>query len=86
MRLIRSVAVFAAASMVAVPALAASANQAAGLSLSSDAPATGSTATKHSGKLAGSTVVLIGVAAAAVVGGAVALGTRHHHDSMPASS
>ena len=82
MRLIRSVAAFAAVSMVAVPALAAAANPAAGLSLSSGAQTTGST--KHSGKVAGSTLVLIGVAAAAVVGGAVALGT--HHDSMPASS
>jgi len=85
MRLIRAVAALAAASMMVGPALAASANPAASLSLSSNARATGTS--KHSSKaVGGTTILLIGLAGAAVIGGAVALGTGHHHDSMPASS
>lgn len=87
MRVSSLVAVLAATSLIAMPALAASAgNPALGLSLAGGARA-GTSTGKHNSKLGGTSLLLVGLGAAAVIGGAVALGSgHHHHDNMPASS
>ena len=82
MRLASILAAAAIATMAIAPAVAGTANPAASLSLSAknvraDAPA------KKSNKLVGTPLIIIGLAAAGVVVGAVALS---HHDSKSASS
>lgn len=94
MRLTHLLAAAAIASFIAAPALAATSNPAANLSLARAraAPAqqdtgygdqTDDTATE-SGKGHAGTLVIAGLAAAAVIAGAVALGSGKHH-GMPAS-
>jgi hypothetical protein len=93
MRLTRLVVAASVAALVAAPVFAAAKNPAGSLSLANskgaDAQASDDTSTAHKGHHAGGhsgTVVLAGLGAAAVVGGAVALGTSGHHDNMPASN
>jgi len=90
MRLTRIAAALAVAAFVAAPALAAASNPAASLALTNGkagrAQAGDDTQTaprkNHTG-----TLVIAGLGAAAVIGGAVALGSGHHHrGSMPASN
>jgi hypothetical protein len=83
MRFTSLVATAAVLSMVAAPAFAASsANPAAKLSLT-DKNIRAGAPMKRTNKARGSTLVIAGVAVAAIVVGAVALG---HNDSKPASS
>jgi hypothetical protein len=86
MRLSRLVLAASIAAIVAAPAFAAH-NPAANLSLAGakSAPAQGSGDHAKSAKGHTGTIVLAAVGVAAVVGGAVALGTSHH-SSMPASN
>jgi hypothetical protein len=80
MHVTRLIAAIAAFSLTSVSALATPiVNPAAGLSLAGDA-----SGTAKSGGTKTKTVVIAGLALAAVVGGAIALGTSHH--STPASS
>jgi hypothetical protein len=95
MRLIRFVVLTSIAAIIAAPAFAA-ANPAASLALGNGQSAGTQTdnatstptgaGTSVGRKSHTGTIVLAGVAVAAVVGGAVALGTSHHHDNLPASN
>ena len=84
MRLTSLVLAAAVAVIAATPAFAAGANPAASLALVNDSDG-GGTSSGHKGGHTG-TLVLVGLGIAAVVGGAVALGTGHHHDNTPASN
>jgi len=96
MRLTRIAAALAVAAFVAAPALAAASNPAASLALTNvkagraqagdNAQADDGAQTAPSKNHTG-TLVIAGLGAAAVIGGAVALGSGHHHrGSMPASN
>jgi hypothetical protein len=84
MRLTDLLAAAAVATMIAAPAMAQPANPAAKLSLAPTpagaAPAMPRANKRHGGS---STLIIVGVAAAAVIGIALAAG---HSDSKPASS
>jgi len=89
MRISRLSAAVAVVALGATPVFAAT-NPAASLSLANGKPAAAQTgddssAAPHGGHTG--TIVYVGLAAAAVIGGAVALGSgHHHHGSMPASN
>jgi hypothetical protein len=82
MRLVTILASAAIATMAIAPAIAGPLNPAASLSLSAKT-VRANAPVKKSNKLAGSALLIAGLAAAGVVAGAVALS---HHDSKSASS